>query len=382
MIGEYLEQYNFTRLISSALDRVPDSIDKREGSVIYDALAPACYELAGAYMRLRELLNDTYAQTANGEYLELRALEQDVTRLQATKAIKKAVFLDTSGIPISITLGSRFSIVSTTQNLIYKVISQFEEDEAPVAGTYILECEELGSIGNDYIGELIPIDYIQGLGSVEMTTLVVPARDIETDEGLRERYFSAIREKPFGGNIRQYKDELLKMDGIGAVQIYPAWQGGGSVLCSIISPQFEAVSPEFLDIVKEALDPSDYDGDGLGLAPIGHRVTVVTPTIKNISITAKVTKDAGVSNQEAGERADKALQNYFRELREEWGRPDVKNKHKVSILRARISYILLEVLGITNVQEIGINGEKEDLELVETKELQELPVLTGVFFYD
>ena len=37
MIGDYLEQYTFEYLMEQSLSRVPDTIDKREGSIIYDA---------------------------------------------------------------------------------------------------------------------------------------------------------------------------------------------------------------------------------------------------------------------------------------------------------------------------------------------------------
>ena len=39
----------FEYLLSRCLNRVSNDIDKREGSVIYNALAPACAELAEAY---------------------------------------------------------------------------------------------------------------------------------------------------------------------------------------------------------------------------------------------------------------------------------------------------------------------------------------------
>ena len=47
-----LHKYTYDYLLNQALSRVPDTIDKREGSIIYDALAPACYELAGFYLEL------------------------------------------------------------------------------------------------------------------------------------------------------------------------------------------------------------------------------------------------------------------------------------------------------------------------------------------
>ena len=99
MIGDYLEQYTFEYLMEQALSRVPDTIDKREGSIIYDALAPACYELAEYYMNLRKILIDTYALTASGEYLDLRVAEQGLTRYAATYATKKGTFVNNSDEP-------------------------------------------------------------------------------------------------------------------------------------------------------------------------------------------------------------------------------------------------------------------------------------------
>ena len=95
-----------------------------------------------------------------------------------------------------------------------------------VPGTYKLICEEVGTVGNGYVGALIPITYIQNLKSATMTDLIIPARDIETDEELRTRYFLTINEKPFGGNLAQYDEELKAIDGVGEVQIYPVWNGG------------------------------------------------------------------------------------------------------------------------------------------------------------
>ena len=46
------EDYTFENLIKRMLARAPKEIDKREGSVIYDALAPAAAELAQMYIDL------------------------------------------------------------------------------------------------------------------------------------------------------------------------------------------------------------------------------------------------------------------------------------------------------------------------------------------
>ena len=51
------EQFNYDYFMQSMLANVPDDLDKREGSVIWDALAPAALELDTAYMFLLDMFN-------------------------------------------------------------------------------------------------------------------------------------------------------------------------------------------------------------------------------------------------------------------------------------------------------------------------------------
>ena len=56
MIYTYLDKYTYEYLIAQALSKVPENLDKREGSIIYDSLAPACYELSEFYMELKKYI--------------------------------------------------------------------------------------------------------------------------------------------------------------------------------------------------------------------------------------------------------------------------------------------------------------------------------------
>ena len=40
MIGRYSDEMTFDYIMNRMLESVPDTVDKREGSIIYDALAP------------------------------------------------------------------------------------------------------------------------------------------------------------------------------------------------------------------------------------------------------------------------------------------------------------------------------------------------------
>ena len=46
------ENLTYERIMSRVLANVPSNVDKRQGSVIYDAVAPVCSEIAQIYVAL------------------------------------------------------------------------------------------------------------------------------------------------------------------------------------------------------------------------------------------------------------------------------------------------------------------------------------------
>jgi uncharacterized phage protein gp47/JayE len=377
MIGDYLEQYTFEYLMEKALARVPDTIDKREGSIIYDALAPACYELSEYYMRLRRVLQDTFAETASEKYLDLRVAEQGIKRFEATAAVKKGIFTNENGNPLNIEIGSRFSTISDNESLNYVVTAPYEVDEQVVPGSYQLTCEIIGTIGNTYVGNLIPINYIQGLSQAIMTDLIIPARDVETDDDLRARYFLSLNDKPFGGNLAQYDENLKNIEGVGEVQIYPVWDGGGTVKCSVIDASFNPITSDFITVIQNIIDPTPQ-GTGLGLAPIGHIVTITTPEPLSINIAANISLMTGYTKVQVEQPIKDALEEYMLSLRRQWGIPNDFNEHILGVYISRINAAILNVAGIANVTDTTINGLPQDLTLIQTAALQELPILGQV----
>ena len=71
----YSEENTFDNIMTRALERVSDDIDKREGSVIYDALSPMAAELAQAYIVIDGIIDLVFPDTSVGEYLD-RLIEQ------------------------------------------------------------------------------------------------------------------------------------------------------------------------------------------------------------------------------------------------------------------------------------------------------------------
>ena len=381
MIGDKLEIYTYDYLLQMALSNVSNSVDKRQGSIIFDTLSPFCYRMADIFMQLRNFYQDTFAETSGEQYLDYRVREQGITRYAATKAIKKGYFASSSGSPMAVNIGSRFSTVSDTKPLNYVVTSVYTVEGVVQPGYYQLTCESEGTQGNEYSGNLINITFIQGLAEATMSDLIQPARDTETDDDLRKRYFDVLEQKAFGGNIADYRKKTKEINGVGEVQIYPVWDGGGTVKLSIIDPEYNRCTPDFVALVQEEIDPENAQGEtgtGLGMAPIDHRVTVVTPDELVIDVIAQVTLMNGFTIGQVQPEAEQAIQDYFLLLRKNWAVGDNLNRYAVSVYRSRIVAALLTVAGISNVSGVQLNGEEEDIELAENGSTQQIPVMGTV----
>lgn len=91
------ENVTFENIMDRCLSRVAASIDKREGSVVYDAIAPAAAELAIMYIELAYLLDRAFPDTEEGDDLTLKCQERSVFRTPATAAVRKGYFEDGDG---------------------------------------------------------------------------------------------------------------------------------------------------------------------------------------------------------------------------------------------------------------------------------------------
>lgn len=370
-IGRFLEVYTYEALLEEALNRVPSDIDTREGSVIYDALAPACYQLSNFYMQLKGIMQDSFALTAVDGYLDLRVGEAGLSRMQATRATRTGIFTDEAGNAFDVDIGSRFSSIGT-DGVIFSVIRRLSQ------GSYELESEIEGSAGNAYIGQLLPIDTIPGLGTAEMGEIITPARNIETDEELRERYFSRLRKTSFGGNWNDYVETVLGLSGVGAVQVYPIWNGGGTVKVSILDADYNRASQSFLDVVKNELDPTTLTGSGYGLSPIGHHVTVVAPDEKRVNVSMKIDVLIGYSIDSVRPLILEAVNAYFLSLRKRWDDSDDLHRYGQTVYRSQIIAAILQIEGLANVSNVKLNGQEVDITLIMSGNKQEVAFLGEV----
>lgn len=225
MIGKYSDQMTFEYILGRMLDRVPDTVDKREGSVIYDALAPAAAELAKTYMELDVVMDETFVDTASLQYLILRCKERGIEAQGETAAIIQGTFTPAE---LELTAGTRFNCDEVNYAITEKIS----------AGVYRLQAETLGTAGNKYSGTLLPIETVNGLQTAEITGVLIPGEDGDTTDTLREKYYASIDGEAFGGNVADYKEKVNAIPGVGGVKVHPVWNGGGTVKLVIIASDY------------------------------------------------------------------------------------------------------------------------------------------------
>lgn len=363
----------YSALLAEMLDRVPARYDQREGSIIQTALGPAAYVLEGFYLALGQVQTSGFVQTAVGQSLDYLAAIAGLTRYPASAAVRLGVF--NTAVPI----GARFSTVDGSDSINFQVTAATAE-----AGKYQLTAETPGGVGNRYTGSILPITAIPGLTSAVLTDILVPGDDEETDEELRTRLITALNERPFAGNLAAYRQNILAIDGVGAVQVYPTWNGGGTVACSILGADMLPGSATLVENVQNAIDPEPGQGLGLGLTPIGAKVTITAPEKVTVAVSATVTLAAGYDIGQVKPLVEQSVEAYLLTVRQSWSTQigETGVEYAADVYLARVLAAIVGTTGVVNATDVQLNGGTADLVLTETGALQQVPVLGEVTLHE
>lgn len=374
-----LSGYTQKEIEKSMLKQVDPNLDTREGSMIQTAIGPVAWFLEGSYLTLGQIQDNSNPVTAVGEALDLIVVTRGISRNPARAAVRQGTF-DTE-----IPEGSKFKTINGADSLIFTSGNLVSSDDVSYA--YELTCDTPGTAGNSYTGAILPITAITGLTSASIGTIITAGTDEETDDALRARYWASFGVQAFGGNIAAYRQAILAISGVGAVQVYPAWKGGGTVLCSILGSDLKPALPAIVEEVQEIICPSEDGGltpspNGYGMAPIGAAATITTATELTLDITCDIQFESSVQNgvETYREEIEQHISDYLHEVCETWGNPlkSFTVSYQVMVYIARIIYAVLQIPEIVNMTNVMINGSGNDLVLTETAELQQVPVLGTV----
>ena len=385
------EEFTFEAILARMLDTVSDSFDKREGSVMYDACAPAALELANFYTYLDMVLNEVFADTASYYFLVKRAAERGMQPRMASTAICKMAVTPAD---TAITNGDRLAL----DDLIYVVVGTVEGE----AGAYEVQCETAGAIGNQQYGTLLPVEYIDGLETANLTEILIPGEDDEDVDTFRYRYLNSFQSQAFAGNQADYSERVNAIDGVGGCRIVRHWTEdyrpadmlpsaavtewvnaqsaestsesvyawlklvhdaaakqlltvGGTVEILIINSEFNAPSSVLIDTVQQTIDPVTGAGEGEGIAPIGHVVHVVGVQNQPIDFDFDISYVRGYAWEDVCASAEEIIDGYLLEMRQNW-------EATLPVIRSnQLETRLLEIEGIADITQTLMNGQTENL---------------------
>lgn len=356
------DEKTYENLLQEKLDMVDNKYDKRESSLIYNALAPNSMETRSMYIFIQWVLDNVFGDTAEREYLKRIALfTKGLIPAKATRAVYR---LETN---VQVEIGSKF----TSDVMTFEVAEEMESSGGYY--NYKAQCSEYGIAGNGYAGTAIPVEYIQGLEHCELAELLVPGEDEEDTEVFRKRWKNSFNNIAFGGNKADYKAKVNSIDGVGDCKVYRAEnaegeESGGNVRIVIIDSAYAVPSAALVEKVQKEIDPTK-DGEGVGIAPIAHIVNIEAVKGLKIYVTAKVVCDTGYGFEDVKNIIETKIKEYLLSLSRTWA--DAEN---IVVRRSQIESVILSVPYVLDVTDTMLNGAEENIILGKDS----IPVLGGV----
>ncbi|OCA85220.1 baseplate J/gp47 family protein [Pseudobacillus wudalianchiensis] len=336
------EQYTSEYLLQEMINETKPEFDTSETSPLYASYAASANQVAKAYRYLNRVLELVFASTSEGEYLEKRTSEMGVFYRSAVAAIRRGDF------NISVPIGSRFFVED-----VYFVVSDNEN------GVQLL-CEEEGEIGNKFpVGtELLPVESINGLETARLGEIIIPGKERESEESLFVRYQDKVAEPATSGNIGHYKEWVSEFEGVGAVKVFPNWDGPDTVKVVIVDSNFMPAAPELVQSIQAALDP--VPGQGEGLAPIAAFITVESAASYTINVSATIEIDSSTTVEEVQKQFEQILATHLK---------SIAFKEEIDpIVRERVvGSLLVGIPGVIDYSTLLINGQMANITLSESE---------------
>ena len=348
------ESQTYENILNRMMTRVREqypNLDDREGSILFNALAPAALELAVMYTELDIVLGESFPDTASRHYL-LVACEQvgiDISQFDAYAGTFKGEF------NAEVSIGSRWNC-----DLYNYTVEEYLGQENGYH-YYSMKCETVGVAPNEQTGSLLPITEAPVyLTHAQLVECLIEGEDEVEDDDVRKVYFDHVRNNASDGNVAQYKQWCSEYDGIGNVKIFPLWNGVNTVKVSILSTSNAVASDTLVQNFQEYLDPGS-EGMGNGVAPIGAIVTVSTATEKAVNVEATIDLKEGYTDTS---HLAEVVTNYFKEISYE----------KSHVPYMGVGSALLNAEGVDGVSDLRLNGGVTDVALAD----EEVPVIGTV----
>jgi uncharacterized phage protein gp47/JayE len=356
-LPEFLIEETEDKILQRMLSKIPDDIDKSEGSYIWDALAPVAAEVVQMKMDAREILKRAFIQYSYGAYVDARAADRGVTRKSAVRATGQVQVIGTPAtiIPANTVFSTTADLATDTMAIEFVSTAQATIEAGGTIGTVLVDVKavESGAVGNVPAGAInqlmAPITGVTAVTNPEATSGGAPE---ESDNALIARYIEQVQRPPDTGNKNDYIRWAKEVDGVGDAVCLPLWNGPGTVKVIIVDSTGAPAGENIIQQVQEYISPEP--GAGEGRAPIGANVTVTAPIMIIIDVSATLTYVEGYDPATVRADVETAIEALVKEL-----------KIGEDVRYTAIGNAIFDTLGVADYLSLLVNGGNGNVTVVE-----------------
>ncbi len=335
---------------SAVLQRIRNSLqnpaNRLEGGFCMDNAQAVAEELARFdLMEVKPIPDRVLLDTAEGEYLDRKALDYNETRNPAEAAVGSLLFTGEPGA----------AIPSGTEVLYGSLV--FETTTAAwISAEGCCEvgarCQTAGAAGNVAANTITVLRMaIDGVKSVTNTAPFGGGTQAESDGSFRSRILEKIRQPITSGNRNHFIYWAKQVSGVGGAKCLGAEVcGPGRVRVIILSDQYAAPDNVILGNVKAHIEEERQ---------IGADVTVAAAAPKAAEVQVTVVVSSGYSLTDIRQNIQAALKRYVDSVnREDFSTPPTlrDEKRQSTISYYRIGDLIFGVEGVADIISYTLNG--------------------------
>ncbi len=316
------------------------------GSYAYTLIAPVSYQLWVYYTQLEAMVSMVFPDENSGIWIDKHANMYGITRKEGEKAEAQITFTGNSGIKIP-----AGKVFLTEDGLKFTL-----KADTYIPGTGTLVAAEVGAKYNVSENEISIQQTPQSGLKSWTTTAALGGIDPETDESLVSRYYDRLRKPATSGNVYHYQQWAREVPGVGAVKVYPLWDGPGTVKLVLAGDGYTVPDEE---VVQAAADYIET------VRPIGADVTVEAATALTVTVAATVVLDDGGELEKIKTEFEAKLAKYLLSL---------AFSVKSEVILTFVGHLLSECSGVYDYTGLTLNGQAENLTVNET----DIPIMGEV----
>lgn len=320
-------------------DRLTIDANLVEGGFSQDIIGSVSYELANIIdTDLDSAADRCFVTTATGEDLDKVAANYGMSRREDAAAIVELEITGEVGAVIN------QNVKVTYNNLVYTV-TELKKINSSGTATVKAQCDTTGTIGNVPANTITQfVASYDGLKTVNNPEAAYDGFDREDDDTFRQRILDYLAEDATNANEAQYEKWAREVTGVQKAVIKSAETMGAGNVGVFISAIDSTVSNE---LIKAVYDHINY------IQPINATVIVNSLDYKNINVSATVKIESGYTPTDIKDEFSVLFKEYLTSV-----------DNVVSFFK--VSELLFNCEGVTDVLECKLNGEAESVTLADT----------------